>query len=484
MKKLYLASIIYLILPYIIFLIYWTVPLCSIVCIALLILSVFLIQKDSNFNKDLAKLNFKVLDYLYILIGATFLCYLTGVEGTIPQKGDYWVHNSKLFTLFKYNWPIVLPEADTFLCYYWGTFMLPALFSKWTGAFNPYFSTAYTFVGCFIGFFWFYINSNKKGYLILILLSIGGFSRILFDFYGNHEANPLFGIEIFPNYMQLLISPNQFVPVFIVVGIYIYYLKNVNKLLFVAFPIAAASFWAIFPTIIIFLICLIHCVLLLKNGKYIFQFNRIIFSIILFFSAFIPLLFYYSSNTISSKLVNVFDTVQRSKTLFDTYKYFGLEFLIFISIFILSKKVLKIKTDWLLLNITICVSVFFALFKFGRNNDLFMRGIMTTYIIFGYFFTQLISFFIENSKKIKLIPAFIIVPFFAGHLYFFSNYCYRNLSEIITGYHFNSQKLTTKTPYNIYPNVYQLLLNKYSIEEANQYLGSKKSIFYKYLIKK
>lgn len=226
MKKLYTLSVIYLLLPYLIFLLTWLKPEIGILFFTITVIG--LIFNHNIYVKNIMtdKIKFDTKDQIYILLISAFLCFFTGVEGTIPQVGDYWAHNSKLYTLYSYKWPIILPEVNTFLCYYWGTFLVPALLSKFSNEFLPLYSTLWTFIGCYLCIFWFYINLNKRGYLLIVFLCLGGLSGYVIYFFGDPETNFLFGILLNANYLQLLIVPNQFIPTFLIAGIFIYVVAN------------------------------------------------------------------------------------------------------------------------------------------------------------------------------------------------------------------------------------------------------------------
>ena len=125
-------SLLYIIVPILIFFLGWLKLPYALTLILMLCFSVtlFLRSIDTEKSFSISKTT------LWFIIFASFIWILsTGIGGFWVQKWDQHARNAVLHDLIDYSWPVIYPETGNALVYYFTFWLVPALFGKiggWT----------------------------------------------------------------------------------------------------------------------------------------------------------------------------------------------------------------------------------------------------------------------------------------------------------------------------------------------------------------
>lgn len=134
---LYRLGILYLAIPLVIFISGWLrFPF---MCLAVLLLwSLYRFLRGRGSEGEERGYAAVSVSYrqLFFLLAIFFLwCFFSGIGGMWFQSSDFRYRNAVLRDLVNYGWPVVY-ENGSFLCYYFGFWLIPALFGKlvlWLG---------------------------------------------------------------------------------------------------------------------------------------------------------------------------------------------------------------------------------------------------------------------------------------------------------------------------------------------------------------
>ena len=152
-----LLSISYLLLPNLLFAVYWF--RWEVSCLILAGYFYFSWLEIKGYISDNEKILFTLRDIIFIGIIALSWTLLTGTGGFFRQSSDFWGHNTKFYDLTKNDWPIYFKEVNTYACYYFSYYLVPSFFSKIIGFLSPALIILWTFAGFFAGLLWVYFFS-------------------------------------------------------------------------------------------------------------------------------------------------------------------------------------------------------------------------------------------------------------------------------------------------------------------------------------
>lgn len=479
MKRIYQLSVLYLLLPNICFLLFWLRSPLNIIFTALLVWGVYFLTKKEldNFKEAISR-----KDLIKIFILSLVCTIFSGVGGISFQMDDWTFHNSKFYMLYKQDWPIFV-ENKEYLAYYFGYYIVPGGLCKLIG-FYPLVLFIWTFIGLYIGLFWFYEIFSKKASLVFGLLMFGGLSlrwQNVFKYLFQKELFVFPFSRILNLGEQLSMVVNQIIPAFILVGIFIYLIKRKQAYVLLGsllIPIASSFIWAPFVTISFCLVLIIYIV-----STQSFSINQLIrWSYPIVFVGMLPILLYLFSNNTKAKIEFLPSVIGRDLNLFSFgfSLYFDWIFLFSLLAIISAKRnigVEKIRFFYGSLFILIMVS---CLFKIGVCNDWLQRISIVYLLIIGSFLTLYLQKIGLQLQFKKIIFLLMFLPMI-GYLL---NYTYAKVYYIVTGKLYFTNKEFPAKSYSRFENVYLLLKNDSSEIEASQYLGNKKSFFYQHLIKK
>ena len=477
-------SIGYLLLPNLIFFIYWTRT--SIAFFGVLLLGFLFIEVVRN--KDFSKS--EVLDQrsLITLLVVTLLATLiSGVSGICFQTLDHWAHNTKLYELFISDWPQRIPLKGPVVSYYYGYYVVPVLISKLAGQIREDVIFVWSYLGFFLGLTWVYLALNKKMVFVILALSVGDTPRFIKSVL-SYIAGPLytqsaFAIEPWSNFENLLWVPNQVIPTMIIAGMFVFVLRNKLNVEYMVLPVALAFWWAVFPSVTSGTV-----IAIVVLRKWLFKHDKLDWSgtaklVILPFIACLPVLLFYLShkNMPASGFIWQFSGDITSR--FVEYGVnIGLNLVIFTLVYFYYKRYSKNFLPMFPIFVTLCVIMFFPLYRIGKLNDFLFRGMMPCLLIAGiYIFHPLAQTanYQRSWAVIKKTPYSVIIILL---LVLSSTIAVARIYRAITINQATSTLFPDKVvfkpiPYDAYPGIYQALQAKWTQEEADQYLGKENSFY-------
>ncbi len=130
-KILVMISLIYMTAPIIIFMVGWLKPIIGITfSVAIIFGIVCYLKKYENDDKY-----FEISVYALIAIAVIIMAWvwISGIGGYMPQKADWHWRNAILRDLIDYSWPVVYPDTEMGLVYYFTYFLPSALVGKLFG---------------------------------------------------------------------------------------------------------------------------------------------------------------------------------------------------------------------------------------------------------------------------------------------------------------------------------------------------------------
>lgn len=124
--------------------------------------------------------------HLFLIALAAYVTFATGVGGFVGQCDNYvgW-DNLKLYDLIVHPWPVVYPEKEAFYCYYFGYYLPVALFTRLAGNIHlaEYFSFIWAWAGVTLCIYWIYVLLQlKRAWMVVIFLLTGTFAAALTSF--------------------------------------------------------------------------------------------------------------------------------------------------------------------------------------------------------------------------------------------------------------------------------------------------------------
>lgn len=482
-RLLRVTSLTYLLLPNIIFVVTW---FRTVVSLAVLLGWCFVIWwqfKDRIVNECDVRISGRSVIILLLL--GFFMSAISGVDGYFYQNYDYWGHNSKYFTLFIHSWPVVFQENQQYASHYFGFYLLPALFSKLQGEISGTALLIWASIGYWIALMWLWVISNKNAFSLFLFFILGSAGHLIkigfYNLAGLGAISLPFVTEVWPVLYQSILAINQTVPAMIVAAV-IYADFRFDHKPERSFLLVSLNFiFGIFPTITF---GLVYIVILLytyrQNINALFSKEKWLQMVIPGLTI-LPVFIYFLSGggTVVTGFIWEFD---RSLELLPHYS-FGVILEIFILIVLMHLLGLQKDQDRYLILALIVILVLVSTYRIGKWNDWFMRGQMPVMMLLLLFIINKSSEIFEMLKRsfnLKTIIVFILITGFSAvipvrHLMraFQNNVFVENQSGYIKRY--------VKYPYDRFHDFYQMGKVIYSIEEANQYLGKKGSVYERYL---
>jgi len=168
-KKMEIYSIIYLVIPYLIFAFGWLKLPIAIILSALLVFSVYLYSKkldnNENYFEDKKNLKFFLISLSILLIW----CLFSGMGGFGYQNNPDWEKNNAIFhDLFLNRWPIFYENYS--LIYYMGFYLPIGLIMKLFGWNAGYlFTFVWGFLGLSLMIYWIKRLCGSFSYMVVLL---------------------------------------------------------------------------------------------------------------------------------------------------------------------------------------------------------------------------------------------------------------------------------------------------------------------------
>lgn len=487
-KHLRLASILYLLVPNLIFLCFWTSGIISFV--GLLLCGYFLVRefRENDFESP-QRGSWRDLSVLSVCAMAiTCIC---GISGLCYQTFDYWCHNTKFYELYRYDWPIRIPGDGPVIAYYYGFYLVPALYSKMVGTISEQAIFLWTSVGFLLGLSWVYMVLHKKMLFVFLALTIGDLPHALKTIFYKiweylYEFGD-FGVEAWSNFENLLWVPNQVIPTLIISGMLGYSLKEGIRLERMVLPVALSFWWAVFPA---FTCGLLVGILILHkwfNQKGTFHISTAVNEVLLPCLCCVPVFVLYLSHEKPpiSGFIWQFGDRMESRVI-----EYAVNIGINLIVFYLGYRFLNGTDSKRLPGLPLCLILFFIavfpLYRIGKVNDFLFRGLMPLLLIVGLYMYQHLSdpdgaprLLTQPSKTpvrwavtVLLVASSIIAVSRIGR----AAYLNRATSELLP-----EHVRFVPIPYDAYANIYEVLKARWSQMEADQYLGKKDSIYERFI---
>ncbi|TLV01433.1 hypothetical protein [Dyadobacter luticola] len=478
------ASIWYLCLPNLLFFFYWTSGFVRISGLVLCLFILYTISKDQRFSDE------KVFTWRDMLVIGGFSLILTcvsGISGLCYQTFDYWCHNTKFYELFKYDWPIRIPDDGPVIAYYYGFYLVPALYSKMIGSISEGAIFLWSYLGLLLGVSWLYLSLHRSIFFVFIVLGVGDLPHVLksifFKLFGYLYEFGDFGVEAWSNFENLLWVPNQVIPTLIIGGMLFHTLKKRIDLETMVLPVALSFWWAVFPAFTSgLLIGILIVVQWLRNNET-FNLRRVVLDVMLPCLCCLPILILYLSHEKApiSGFLWQFPDHMPSRVL-EYFINIGLNILVFYLAFRFIKgsgtsRIPALPFFLILLFITV-----FPIYRIGKVNDFLFRGLMPLLIVAGLYLYEGISdqnglnAFFQRAKKAPLL--FILALLLASSSLITVGRIVRAASVNVATHRIAPDQVSFQPiPYDAYPNIYEVLKAKWSQMEADQYLGKKDSLY-------
>ncbi|TDE10319.1 hypothetical protein [Dyadobacter psychrotolerans] len=479
-------SIIFLILPNLIFFLYWTNSYIAALGTAILSFIFLRVLNDKSFDK---KEGLNHQDLLILSGVALLLTVISGTSGICYQTKDYWCHNTKFNELFSYDWPFKLPMDGPIVSYYYGYYVVPALLFKWLGEINESIIFIWTSLGFFLGACWIYLAVNKKILFALLALSVGDtpllIKMIFFKSFDKMYELQDFGIESWSGLENSFWVPNQVIPTLIIGGMFVYVLKSRLKLEYIVLPVALTFWWAVFPA---FTSGLLVGILILKKWyteRSFLNWREITIDVILPFAACLPVLLLFLSHEQApiSGFLWQFENNMVSR-FFEYTVNIGINVVIFALIYFYLKNTGQLFLPALPFLLIVFFITLFPIYRLGKVNDFLFRGLMPLLIIAGlylYYPLSLDATYSDSWRRLKKTPILLLlfIAMSSSSVIALQRIYRAATVNGLTKRWYPEKVRFEPIPYDAYPNVYEVLRDKWTQMEADQYLGKKDSFYEK-----
>ncbi|OGL22488.1 hypothetical protein A2707_04145 [Candidatus Saccharibacteria bacterium RIFCSPHIGHO2_01_FULL_45_15] len=186
-RSIEMLSIVYLVIPYVIFCLTWLNPWMA--TLSTLVIAWVLRNSILTSAKNPPKLKLTkrhvLLTSAAIAIIIMFWVFFSGVGGFTAQSGDYLKHNAIFHDLIEYKWPVIYSNGSS-LSYYIGYYLPSAAFGKIFGAnAADYFQLLWLAGGVFLVFYWLCrLTKSIRIWLALLLVGFSGMDiigRLIFE---------------------------------------------------------------------------------------------------------------------------------------------------------------------------------------------------------------------------------------------------------------------------------------------------------------
>lgn len=487
-KHLRLVSILYLLVPNLIFFRFWTSD--GISFLGLLLCGYFLVCEFRGKEFESPQRG-DWRDLLVLTVFAVVVTCICGISGLCYQTFDYWCHNTKFYELYRYDWPIRIPDDGPVIAYYYGFYVVPALYSKMVGTISEQAIFLWTFLGFLLGMSWIYIVLHKKTLFVFLALTIGDLPHVLktifYKIWGHLYEFGDFGVEAWSNFENLLWVPNQVIPTLIISGMLGYSLKEGIRVERMVLPVALSFWWAVFPAFTCGL--LIGILILHKwfNRRGTFHIANAMNEVLLPCLLCAPVLVLYLSHEKPPISGFIWQFNDRMDSRIIEYSVnIGINMIVFYLGYRLLTGTESKRLPGLPLYLILFFIAVFPLYRIGKVNDFLFRGLMPLLLIVGLYMYQHLSD-VDGTTRLLAQPSrspvrwAIMVLLVASSLIAVSRitraaYVNRATSELLP-----ERVRFVPIPYDAYANIYEVLKARWSQMEADQYLGKQDSIYEKFI---
>lgn len=434
-----------LLIPSILFFVYWITPIIS---IPLILSSLYILYNYYKININCGEyLDISISHLVLMAILLLYTLYACGIGQFSMAKDDILLRSNMIFSHLKYyNWPVIIQinNSDfTLLSYYLAYFIPISFLSKIIPSINIYYiEFIWAFLTLYLGLLYFYSYCSKKLLFLIVFLPNGIYWII--DKYLFKDPVPL---KFFSSLMALAHGPQQLISTILGLCIILSEISKKQKSIIIINIIVLVFFWSPFISIALALIVIPQY----KKIK-IFCKENIISVVTLFMF----MLFYAEKET------NFFAHIKPLSEI--NYSYILFYFTDLILITFLFKKYSRTQTNYFHIYILIVLMIL-PFIHFGKHND-FMTKVSTP-LIFMHYLILIKEIKIQNIKY--NIQVFIILS-----IYSLSS-IYQLLNPIITK--------PSKIDYiSLYKD--KTMIDLYKDKDIHaQFYSNKRSVFCKYFLK-
>ncbi len=502
MRILSVFSLIYILLPSLIFLATWVNRLVSVAAIGLIMIPVFYAIRKLEVKGIDRVDNIYIPDRGIVIRSGIFslIVCLISEFGLSPYQGyDYMAHNYKFNFLTTQELPLYDVKHGLYACYYFGFYMVPSMLGKIFGlASVQYFSFIWIWIGLYLSFIWISVRLEKedikpifKKYGIWVLLILTGsfvnsilplYKFLTNDIFVSNNAILLKGdfvLNQVPVFTRNLSESTQHtIPAILGISIFLVILKNKNNIFYYILFLFGTLFWSPFSTIGLFLFALSMILRQVVDKKtYIYLRDVVVFSVIALLGFFPIIIFFLSSNSTdmgSNKFI--WQTGTSNWILYYALYLFSFWFIWF---FLLGKRVLSFDRE--VLTISSVTFILLGLMQMGHYNDLNIRATIPAQIVLGL---SVILVIMKGCKSLKfsVLPAII---FFSINSLSVWKFYYERFFVLSDGGAANTIENPVVPEYG--DNFYDFMRNAYPAngdEVVKQYSLREGSLFEKYMLKK
>ncbi|GGN14293.1 hypothetical protein GCM10010967_58210 [Dyadobacter beijingensis] len=426
---------------------------------------------------------------LCITLAATIsLTLISGIGGFAFQTMDYWCHNAKFQELLQNEWPLRFPADRPVMAYYFGYYLVPAAFSKLSGEVSAAAIMIWTGVGIMLGLLWLYIALCRKWWAMLLVLCVGDFPRFFKGIAANWSF-PLYryeeiGVEHWSNFENLFWAPNQFIPSLILGGMLFYVIRHRLDVALLCFPTVLSLWWAAFPALVVGLLAAL--LLVAQWIRWGATYRQLWGDVLLPLVAALPVMLLFQSHPQPPE--NGFIWTFRSDAANLLREYLTntvADVLLFAAAFLVFRRAgfsnASTGPFWLLVGIT----MLFPLVRVGKVNDMLLRGMMPVLLLIGCYllyplarepWPKVVAAFKGNMACMMIGLALLLQAVVGmGRLHRAARF------NRITALWSPAESRFVPIPYNAYPSLYETLRQRWSQQEAEQYLGKTGSFYEKYI---
>ncbi len=469
-KNIEIFSMVYIIIPYIIFVFGWLKLPFAIILAAMLFISLYLYSKKLE-NKEIWLKNKNLKYFLIIILILLLWCLLSGMGGFGFQNNPDWEKNNAIFhDLLLYKWPVDYENYS--LVYYLGYYLPIGLVMKLFGWNIGYlFSFLWGFLGLIIVVYW--IKRLSEAFSPLIILLFIFFSGldilgliIKFSVFPDSEMLSNFKnvgcIEWWANFFQfssmtttLFWVPQYAMQGWILTGLVLNNIWNHNSSRNLLFLWSLCIFGV--PFVFLAITPIVFAGIYKKgreNLKELFSFQNFIVAptIILIFMA------YFTSKAFKDPINSMSNYMQSPYFIFIYLIFALMEFGLYA---LVIHKYFKEDIVW---NTTFISMILMPFVRIGGGNDFVMRGsVCYLFILFVYIIKAVWQKEMKNKEKAALLIFFLIGAFTP----------FLEIKRSVT--HYSVKIPTLSKQYNV--------MELYKYRKNNQYLGDKQAFFWKYLAK-
>lgn len=442
--------------------------------------------KSNEFVDDIS---LSLADIFQVLLLDFFITLISGAGGLVYQTEDYWAHNAKFYELYSSDWPLKLTSSNVNISYYFGYYLVPALIFKFIGGVNEGVVFIWNWLGLFLGLLWLYIVLNKNKFLIIIVLCIGGLTHFVasllrifsLKIYNYRD----FGVELWSVFENLFWAPNQAIPSLILGGIFAYILSRKLDLTTIIFPIFLSFWWAIFPSFFLssLLLVLILSELIKKPSLLSRYLGRT--SIWLSVTTAIPVLLLFLSHETYPVSGFIWTFSHDIKSVIMEYSLHIVGNLLVVILMYLYFRRGKLKSlPFFPLLVIVFFTLLFALYRSGKNNDFFAKGMMPLLVLLGVYMVYPLSFFtgfkefknkLQHYMGIRIVILILFITIIPVSLKVWRAVKINQFTAMLNLVEFE------KKPLDGFPTIYEVLVKHWSEEEARQYVGAAESFYEKYI---